>query len=294
MLGGVSFLPGFNKMFYSLGKRQILLLLAPLCALLFAFFLYPLFVVAFKSIYNEGFTLAAYRDLFNGPLFMRVLRTTLSIAGVATLISVAVGYCIAAHIARQPESKRLIYLTLVMLPLWTSVLVKSFSLTVLLGDNGLVNRALVDLLGAEARIQMLFNRVGVLIGMVNYLLPFAVFPIMASLLAIDPMLKRVAELMGAGPVRIFVRVTFPLSMPGVLAALLITLTLAMGMFVTPALLGGRQDLMMANLVDLYTRQILDWAGASAIAVVLLAISLVLILLLLKVQRKAPNAHGTGA
>jgi mannopine transport system permease protein len=281
-------------MMFLLGRKQTVLLMAPVCLVLSVFFVYPLGVVAWKSIYNGGFTFDAYAGLFATPLFSRVLQTTLTIACIATAISVFVGYCIAAHIVCQPERRRLIYLTLVMLPLWTSVLVKSFSLTILLGDSGILNRVLNSLFGADARIQMLFNRTGVIIGMVNYLLPFAVFPIMASLMAIDPLLKRVAELMGAGPIRIFLRVTLPLCMPGVLAAVLMNLTLAMGMFVTPALLGGRQDLMMANLVDLYTRQILDWEGAAAIAMILLAISLVLILLLLKVQGKTPGQEGKTA
>lgn len=270
-----------------LGKRHAALLLMPACLLLLVFFLYPLGVVAWKSIYADGFTLAAYRALFDGPLFSKVLTNTLRVSVIATLLSTLAGYCIAVHIARQTASKRLIFLTLVMVPLWTSVLVKSFSLTVLLGDQGLVNQALVALFGEQARVQLLFNGVGVIIGMINYLLPFTVFPILASLLAVDPLLARAARLMGAGPIRIFLRITLPLTMPGVMAATLMAMTLSLGMFVTPALLGGRQDMMMANLVDLYTRQILDWEGASAIAMVLLAISGAFILMLLKIQSANP-------
>ena len=268
-----------------LEKRHAALLLAPACLLLLVFFLYPLGVVAWKSIYADGFTLSAYVALFEGELFGKVLSNTLWVSVVATVLSTLAGYCLAAHIARQTDGRRLLYLTMVMVPLWTSVLVKSFSLTVLLGDQGLLNRALVALFGEQARLQMLFNGTGVILGMINYLLPFTVFPILASLLAVDPQLARAARLMGAGPIRIFWRITLPLSMPGVMAAALMAMTLSLGMFVTPALLGGRQDLMMANLVDLYTRQILDWEGASAIAMVLLAVSGAFILLLLKVQSK---------
>lgn len=270
-----------------LGKRQAALLLAPACLLLCVFFLYPLGVVAWKSIYSGGFTLAAYTSLFEGPLFAKVLSNTLRVSVVATILSTLAGYCLAVHIARQTDAKRLIFLTLVMVPLWTSVLVKSFSLTVLLGDQGLLNHAMVSLFGEQARTSLLFNGTGVIIGMINYLLPFTVFPILASLLAVDPQLARAARLMGAGPVRIFLRITLPLTMPGVMAATLMAMTLSLGMFVTPALLGGRQDMMMANLVDLYTRQILDWEGAAAISMILLAISGVFILLLLKVQSGNP-------
>ena len=104
----------------------------------------------------------------------------------------------------------------------------------------------------------MFNRIGVIIGMSNFLLPFTVFPILANLLAQNRSLHRVAEIMGAGPFRIFLRITLPLALPGVLAGVLMAMTLSMGMYITPALLGGRKDLMMANLVDIYTRQTLDW------------------------------------
>lgn len=269
---------------YLLGRKQAVILLCPVLLILLVFFIYPLFVVFQSSITANGeFSGAAYKGLFATPLFSQVLKTTLLISFIATLISTSVGYCISAHIAGQSKGKRPFYLTLVMLPLWTSVLVKSFALTVALGDSGVVNRFLMDIFGEGAAVQLLFNRTGVILGMVNYLLPFAVFPILASLLTIDPALPRVAELMGASPLRIFTKITLPLTVPGVIAAALMNLTLSMGMFVTPALLGGRKDLMMANLVELYTRQILDWEGASAIAMILLAISGVLILLLLKMQ-----------
>src|SRR5258708_1694618 len=172
----------------SLNTRTTLLLILPLCALLVAFFVWPLALVGWNSIFNSAtgaLTLHAYRELSSSTLFYRV---------------------------------------------------------------------------------------GVIIGMTNYMLPFMVFPIMASLLSQNESVQRVAEIMGAGPVRIFLRITLPLSLPGVLAGVLMNMTLAMGMYITPALLGGRRDMMMANLVDFYTRQTLDWNLASAIAIVLLALS----------------------
>ncbi|VVE55033.1 ABC transporter permease [Pandoraea sputorum] len=268
----------------SLDRRYAIVLLLPAGLLLGIFFFYPLAVVAWTSVYHEGLTLDAYKGLFRTALFSNVFATTAWIAFVATSICVVIGYCLAAWIARMSGRTRVVLITCVMLPLWTSVLVKSFALTVVLGDSGIVNQCLVLLFGDGARVSMMFNRAGVLIGMVNYLLPFAVFPILASLLGIDPVLRRVAELMGAGPLRTFLQVTLPLSLPGVFASALMTMTLAMGMFVTPALLGGRKDLMTANLIELYTRQILDWQGASAIAMVLLVVSMVLILFLLRVQK----------
>ena len=110
-----------------------------------------------------------------------------------------------------------------------------------------------------------------------------VFPVLASLVAQDRNLTRAAQLMGAGPVRIFWRITLPLSMPGVIAAALMAMVISMGMFVTPALLGGRSDMMIANLVDYYTRETLDWNMAACIAVVLLALSMLLAGLLARLR-----------
>jgi ABC-type spermidine/putrescine transport system permease subunit I len=163
-------------------------------------------------------------------------------------------------------------LILVMLPLWTSILVKSFALTVIFGNQGLINQLLDLLSGGAIHLRMMFNRIGVVIGMINYLLPFMILSILGSLVAQDPALARAAQTMGAGSLRIFWRIVLPLSMPGVIAGVIINMTLSIGMYITPALLGGRQDMMVANLVDFYTRQTLDWTTASATAIVLLALS----------------------
>lgn len=266
-----------------LSSRTALLLLAPLFLLLLLFFIYPLVLTLWQSVNDNGITLRAYADLFTSTLFYKVLRTTFAISITATLVSLVIGYPVALHLSRQAPGRRIIYLMLVMLPFWTSILVKSFALTVLLGHSGIVNQILAFLSGGQLRIPMVFNRFGAIIGMINYLLPFMILSILGSLLAQDPNLARAAEVMGAGRFRIFRKVTLPLSMPGVIAGVIINFTLSIGMYITPALLGGRQDMMIANLIDFYTRQTLDWPMASAIAVVLLLISAVLVTLLGKVR-----------
>ena len=267
----------------SMSLRFTTLLLAPLGALFILFFAYPLALIAWQSVYDRGFTLNGYTSLASSRLFSLVLWNTFEIAISATLVSLVLGYAIAMHLARQPPRRRMLYMILVMLPFWTSILVKSYAFTVTLGEKGLVNELLRALSAGAVSFEMMFNRVGVVIGMINYLLPFMVLPILANLLAQDPSLRRVAELMGAGPLRIFFRITLPLSVPGVLAGVLMNLALAVGMYITPALLGGRRDMMMANLVDFYTRQTLDWTAASAISIVLLVISGVLAALLMRVR-----------
>lgn len=270
---------------HSLSTRATLALLAPLALLLLVMFAYPLGVVAWSSVYVDGaFTIKAYQNLSGSTLFYRVLGNTLQISALATVVSLVLGYIIALHLAGLEPRRRMPYMVLVMLPFWTSILVKSFAFAIVLGDNGFINQLAGFLAGRTEKFELIFNRTGVIIGMSNFLLPFTVLPILASLLAQNRSLHRVAEIMGAGPVRIFLKITLPLSLPGVLAGVLMAMTLSMGMYITPALLGGRKDLMMANLVDIYTRQTLDWGLASAIAIVLLFMSGILIALLMRVRR----------
>ena len=252
-------------------------------ALLGLFFLYPLGQTLWQSFYEYGFTLRAYEGLLTSTLFLKVLKTTFIITGSATLVSLLIGFPVALHLSRMNPRKRVPYLVMVMLPFWTSILVKSFALTVLLGYDGIINNALSWIFATEIHVPMVFNRIGAILGMINYLLPFMILSILGSLLAQDPNLGRAAEVMGASRLTIFTRITLPLAMPGVIAGVLINITLSIGMYITPALLGGRQDMMVANLIDFYTRQTLDWPLASAIAIVLLAISGVLVAALSRVQ-----------
>lgn len=255
------------------------MLLFPMAALLLVFFLYPLIYTLFQSFYDGSLTFRGYENLLSSSLFLKVLQNTFVISFTGTLVSVLAGYPVALHLSRLSPSRRVPYLAMIMLPFWTSILVKSFALTVLLGYDGVINTVLTTLFGEAARLPMVFNRVGAVLGMINYLLPFMILSILGSLLAQDQNLARAAEVMGASRLTVFRRITLPLSMPGVIAGILINFTLSIGMYITPALLGGRQDMMVANLIDFYTRQSLDWTLASAIAIVLLIISGILVALL---------------
>ncbi|GAB3627611.1 Putrescine transport system permease protein PotH [Pandoraea terrae] len=245
----------------------------PATVFLFLVMFVPLAYVVYTSVAGAdgGLTMSAYKRLFTSELFIRTLWSTFEISIFASLSSLLLGYPIALHLAKQPAKKRAIYMVLVLVPFWTSILVKSYAFTVLLGRGGLVNQLLSFVFNTQVQLPMLFNRFGVMVGMTNYLIPFIVLPVLASLLAIDQSLYRASEIMGAKPPRIFFQITLPLSLPGVAAAVLSTTIMSMGFFVIPALLGGRKDVMMSNLVDFYTRETMDWNMASAIGVILLGI-----------------------
>ncbi len=259
------------------------MLLAPLTLVMLAILVYPLALTLWTSVYDGSLSLDAYRELAGSTLFLKVLRNTFEIAVTGTLVSLLLGYPVALHLAAQPPSRRTAYLIMVMLPFWTSILVKSFALVAVFGNQGLINQLLGFVSGGQINLPMMFNRVGVVLGMINFLLPFMILSILGSLLSLDRTLILAAETMGAGALRILWKITLPLSLPGVLAGVLINVTLAIGMYITPALLGGRQDMMVANLVDFYTRQTLEWPAASATAVVLLLISGLLVALLGRVR-----------
>ncbi|AET90782.1 ABC spermidine/putrescine transporter, inner membrane subunit [Burkholderia sp. YI23] len=269
---------------YTLNVKTVVVMLLPLYALLAVFFLWPLGVVGWSSIWDQRFTLRGYEQVLTNPLIHRVLVNTLTISALATLASLVLGYIVALHLARLPASKRAPYLVMVMLPFWTSILVKSYAFTVVLGSAGIVARLAGWLSGDAWHPELMFNRAGVVIGMTNYLLPFMVLPILTSLTTQNRNLKFAAEIMGAGAWMIFARITLPLSMPGVIAGVLMCLTLSMGMYITPALLGGPRDMMLANLIDFYTRTTLDWTLAASIAMMLLVLSGILIGMLGRVQQ----------
>lgn len=253
--------------------REASIYLAPAFALALLVVLVPLAFVVYTSVYSKsaGFNLESYASLWKSALFRRSLLTTFEISAMGASLSLLLGYPVALHLSRLSPRKRALCMILVLVPFWTSILVKSYAFTVILGKQGIVNSSLSWIAGSEVHIPMLLNRVGVMVGMTNYLVPFVVFPVLASLLAIDKSVFRAVEIMGAKPPLIFWKVTLPLSLPGVMSALISTFVMSTGFFVIPALLGGRKDVMLANLVDFYTRETLDWNMAAAIGVILLGI-----------------------
>jgi putative spermidine/putrescine transport system permease protein/mannopine transport system permease protein len=249
----------------------------------------PMLYIFYTSLDGPNFSTRAYTELVTSTLFRRTLSTTLIIAVSSSLISVVLGYIIALHLARQSPKRRSIYLVLVLLPFWTSVLVKCYAFTVILGRSGLVNSFLTWISGTPVQFALILNRTGVLIGMTNYLTPFVVFPVLASLLAIDPAIYKSASVMGAKPARIFRTITLPLSLPGIVAALSSVTVMALGFFIVPALLGGPRDAMLSNLVDFYTRETLDWSLASAVGVLLLGMIVIVFAPLALLRRRNMGA-----
>ncbi|MGY5775278.1 ABC transporter permease [Rhizobium sp. LEGMi135b] len=263
--------------------------IAPAAILSLLVALVPLIFIFYNSTAG-GTSTEAFVSILGSNLFLRAMRTTVEVSLLASLFSVVLGYVVALHLARQSARRRAALMVLVLLPFWTSILVKSYAFTIILGRDGIINSFLSWAIGAQVELPLIFNRVGVMVGMTNYLTPLVVFPVLASLLAIDPALYRAAEIMGAKPTRIFLTVTLPLSAPGVLAGALSAAVMSLGFFIVPALLGGRQDLMLANLVDFYTREVLDWNIASAVGVILFGLVVIFAVPAMILRNKQQGAH----
>ncbi|QQO23707.1 ABC transporter permease [Bradyrhizobium diazoefficiens] len=231
----------------------------------------PLLYVFYTSVHGPVFSLAAYGEILTSTLFRQTLVTTLIIAGLSSFLSSILGFVVALHLARQSARRRAMLMLVVLLPFWTSILVKCFAFTIILGREGIINNVLSWIFNTKVELPLVLNLVGLLVGMTNFLVPLVVLPVLASLLAIDNALYRAASIMGAKPARIFWTVTLPLSLPGVFAALLSVFVMSLGAFVIPGLLGGPKDQMLSNLVDFYNREVLDWHKAAAISVVLFGI-----------------------
>ncbi|MGO4384036.1 ABC transporter permease [Specibacter sp. RAF43] len=240
-----------------------LLLLAPILAFDLLLFLTPL-----GKLVGSSFTGDAYARVLADPLVSRSLINTLTIALTSTIVTVVLGYIIALVLWRSGTVMRVILFAVVLLPFWTGILVKNFAWAVLLQDNGLVNGVLQNIGLTGAPIGLLHNRFAVIVGMVHCLLPYAVFPIFSSLTAIDDRLALAARSLGAREMSIFRRITLPLSTPGISAAGLLVFIISTGFFITPVVMGGPGDMMIANEIDYYARQLTDFSGAAALAVIL--------------------------
>ncbi|MBT2554750.1 ABC transporter permease [Arthrobacter sp. ISL-5] len=239
------------------------LLLAPILVFDVILFLTPL-----GKLVASSFADNAYQRVLEDPLVLRSLANTLSISLASTIVTVVLGYVIALVLWRAGNIARVVLFAVVLLPFWTGILVKNFAWAVLLQDNGIVNAFLQGIGLTSAPIELLHNRFAVIVGLVHCLLPYAVFPIFSSLTAIDDRLGLAARSLGAREGSVFRRITLPLSAPGISAAGLLVFIISTGFFITPVVMGGPGDMMIANQIDYYARQLTDFSGAAALAVVL--------------------------
>jgi spermidine/putrescine transport system permease protein len=253
-------------------------LLAPVTIWLGLFFLVPLLLILAYSfgtsgIYGGitlGFNPGNYLKVFD-PLYLEIIVRTFVIAFINTVLCLALGYPLAYFIAFKGGSWKNVLLLMVMIPFWTSLLLRAYAWVVILGGNGIANRTL-QLLGiTDGPVNLIFTPQAVTMGMVYSYLPFMILPLYAALEKFDVRLKEAAQDLGASRWHTFWRVTFPLSMPGVIAGSILVFIPSAGEFVIPNLLGGARTVLVGNLIQQQFLQARDWAFGSALAMMLAAL-----------------------
>ena len=259
--------------FFSAEGRQlssggVLLLMAPFLALMAVAFLWPLFSLLSLSVLEPQPTLENYERIVSNPVYARVLVRTLLIALMVTLLCLAMAFPVALLMVRSKGPKSVLITACVVLPFWSSVLVRTAAWAILLQRHGLINQGLQAVGITDQPIQLLYTRVAVIIAMAHVLLPFMVLPIYGALRNIPTDYSRAAAILGAGSFRTFRDVIFPLALPGVTSGTLLVFLTALGYFITPALLGSPQEMMIATLISQQISGTLDWPFAAALVSVL--------------------------
>ena len=254
------------------------LLVLPALVLIAAFYVWPVAKILGRSVTDfsppEAGGLDNYRWFFDSPVNVKVLERTFVTAGIVTGVCLLLGYPYAYLLTLVGRRARLVLLAVVLVPFWTSLMVRNYAWIVLLQPNGPVNSVL-DALGL-GRTNLLGTRTAVTIGMSQVLLPFVVLPLYARLRTIDRRLLTAAESLGAPPWKALLRVYLPLSLSGVVAAALLAFVLALGFYITPALLGSPQEAMLSQLLVTQVNQLLAWGHGGAMAAVLLGATLLLL------------------
>ncbi len=202
-------------------------------------------------------------------VYVMLFQRTLWVAGMVTLLCFALGYPLAYFIARQDERTRNLLLILVLLPFWTSLLVRTTAWIALLQTNGVVNDFIALFGGDGARLELMHNMTGTLIAMTHILLPFMILPTYSVMLSVPPQLTRAAISLGATPWTAFWRIYFPMTLPGAAAGGLLVFILALGYYITPALVGGRLGQLISNMIEFHMKSTLNWGLAAALGGLLL-------------------------
>lgn len=214
-----------------------------------------------------------YAEMLDSPLYLRSLLTTLKIAVIVTVVALLLGYPVAYVMHHGGPRWRSVLLVLVLLPFMSSLLVRTFAWTAILGDAGVINRGLQALHLRDTPLPLMGNTIGTVIGMTHVLLPYLVLPLYATMRRIDPTLLPAALSLGASRLKAFIRVFLPLTAPGAAAGAVLVFVLSIGFYITPELLGGPRDLMLGQLIVRQVSPLLQFGMAAALGVVLLLVIL---------------------
>lgn len=255
--------------------------LLPVLALYAAGLLLPL-AITIQRAFELGTT--GWSDLLRNSLFTGAALNTALDSAEITIVAVVLAYSLAAAIWRCGPITRALLTTLVVIAFLTTVLVKVVAFNALLRDNGVLNTLLLALGAIDEPLHLFPGRPAMIIGMIQFAVPFAIFPILGVMVRLDRRVEQAAESLGASPWRIFVHVVLPLTLPGVIAAALLVFVICTGFYVIPATLGTPRDQLLANIVALYALQLVDFKVASGVAMILVVVVGILTVLYQRAER----------
>ena len=238
-----------------------------------AFFVAPFIAMAVVSVSSpDGYSLANYQQFFNNPSYYQALVNSLEVTAIVTVVSILLAYPFAWILAEQvPERWQRLALILAVLPFWTSYVVRSYSWLLVLAEKGVVNNTMVQLGLIAEPIQLANTRFATVTGFVHFFVMLLTLTIYANLKQLSPSYRKAAADLGAGPVRTFIHVILPLTLPGIMVGAFLTFVLAIGDYITPQILGGNNELLMPQLIMLQIGRRGDFPLASALSILLMAV-----------------------
>ena len=276
------YLFGVSTQRYS--RAMTMLLLAPLLVLLIGAFLFPILRFLSLSVFDPGPTLDNFREIWGREFYFTIMIRTFRTALIVTAGTLLLGYPVAYLMSTLKGARAGLVAAIVVLPLWISILVRTYVWTVFIGRNGIINSVLIGLGLIDEPLTLLNTEPAVWMAMIQIQLPIMILPIYSSLRAIPPELGMAAQSLGASQNDVFRNVTLPLSLPGIAAGSVLVFIMSLGYFITPMLIGGPRSMMIATLITQQATKFLDWPLASALASILMVFTLVLVLAFNRVLR----------
>jgi putative spermidine/putrescine transport system permease protein/spermidine/putrescine transport system permease protein len=275
-------------------RRQLQALSSPALLVVALVVFVPVGWLFWLSFFDQtGATFANYGRLLDNTAYFKIFKTTFLLSAIVTLATILLGYPLAYLLSQLSRRAALVGLALVLLPFWTSLLVRTYAWLVLLQRNGLINSLLTKLGVIDQPLALVYNFTGAVIGMVHIMLPFLVLPLYASMKSIDPLLPRAAMSLGASPRAAFFTVFAPLTLPGLFAGSLLVFIYCLGFYIVPQVLGGGRVNMVAMKILENATTYFNWGAASALGVVLLVVTLAIFYVIgrfLPVERVSAEAR----
>ena len=256
-----------------------ILLIGAICLLPVAW----LFWISFTG--ENGFTLEHYRRIVENPVYLQIFWNTFLVSAIITFLAILLGFPLCYAITLLPDRLSVICIGLVLLPFWTSLLVRTYAWLVLLQRNGIINDLLQFVGIIDTPLRLAYTWPGTVVGMLHIVLPFFILPMYAAMRSMDHDLMRAASSLGASPTRAFWTVFVPMTLPGITAGALLVFVYCLGFYVTPEILGGGRIVIIAMKVQQNATIYADWGAASSVGLILLAVTLAVFLVIARIVRR---------